>query len=156
MQYAGSRAHGLSCPMAYGILVPRPEIEPTSPALEGRFSTTRPPGKSLLLNLDSAPVKVPLLLLHEPLVLQLLSPDPLTLPLSHVKVLSVVNAAALHSTALPTLELFQGLQCSVFLFVSELHKARSQLALPHHYPPAHCTWHSTGAAASINWVRPKV
>ena len=103
MQYAGSRAHGLSCPMAYGILVPRPEIEPTSPALEGRFSTTRPPGKSLLLNLDSAPVKVPLLLLHEPLVLQLLSPDPLTLPLSHVKVLSVVNAAALHSTALPTL-----------------------------------------------------
>ena len=28
---------GLSCPVACGILVPRPEIEPTSPALEGRF-----------------------------------------------------------------------------------------------------------------------
>ena len=37
---------GLSCPVACGILVPRPGIEPTSPALEGRFFTTGPPGKS--------------------------------------------------------------------------------------------------------------
>ena len=40
-------AHGLSCPAACGILVPRPGIEPVSPALEGRFLTTGPPGKSL-------------------------------------------------------------------------------------------------------------
>ena len=33
--------------MAYGISVPRPGIEPTSPALEGGFLTTGPPGKSL-------------------------------------------------------------------------------------------------------------
>ena len=39
--------HGLSCPAACGILVPRPGIEPMSPALEGRFLTTGPPGKSL-------------------------------------------------------------------------------------------------------------
>ena len=38
---------GLSCPTAYGILVPRPGIELTSPALEGGFSTIGPPGKSL-------------------------------------------------------------------------------------------------------------
>ena len=31
---------GLSCPTACGILVPRPGIEPTQPALEGRFLTT--------------------------------------------------------------------------------------------------------------------
>ena len=36
-----------SCPAAYGILVPRSGIEPVSPALGGRFSTTRPPEKSL-------------------------------------------------------------------------------------------------------------
>ena len=40
-------AHGLSCPAACGILVPRLGIEPTSPALEGGFFTTGPPGKSL-------------------------------------------------------------------------------------------------------------
>ena len=39
-------ARGLSCPVACGILVPWPGIEPTSPALEGRFLTTGPPGKS--------------------------------------------------------------------------------------------------------------
>ena len=39
-------ALGLSCPVACGILVPRPGIEPTSPALEGGFLTTGPPGKS--------------------------------------------------------------------------------------------------------------
>ena len=37
----------LSCPVACGILVPQPGIEPASPALEGGFLTTRPPGKSL-------------------------------------------------------------------------------------------------------------
>ena len=36
----------LSCPTACGILVPGPGIGPTLPALEGRFPTTRPPGKS--------------------------------------------------------------------------------------------------------------
>ena len=39
-------AHGLSCPVACGILVPRSVIEPASPALEGGFLTTGPPGKS--------------------------------------------------------------------------------------------------------------
>ena len=38
-------ACGLSCPVAYEILVPRPGIEPTSPALEGGFLTTGPPRK---------------------------------------------------------------------------------------------------------------
>ena len=47
-------ARGLSCPTAGGILVPRPGMEPTSPALEGGFFTTGPPGKSLIcfLNYD--------------------------------------------------------------------------------------------------------
>ena len=40
-------AHGLSCPSPCGILVPQPGIKPTSPALEGWFYTTGPPGKSL-------------------------------------------------------------------------------------------------------------
>ena len=39
-------ARGLSCPTACGILLPQPGIEPVSPALEGRFFTTGPPGKS--------------------------------------------------------------------------------------------------------------
>ena len=39
-------AHRLSCPTACRILVPCPGIEPMSPALEGRFLTTGPPGKS--------------------------------------------------------------------------------------------------------------
>ena len=38
----------LSCPVACGTLVPQPGIEPTSPALEGGFLTTGPPGKSLI------------------------------------------------------------------------------------------------------------
>ena len=37
---------GLSCPVACGILVPRPEIKLASPELQDRFLTTRPPGKS--------------------------------------------------------------------------------------------------------------
>ena len=46
-------AHGLSCPMACGILVPGPGMELASPALQGGFLTTGPPGKSLLLILFS-------------------------------------------------------------------------------------------------------
>ena len=34
---------------AYGILVPRPGIEPALPALEGKVLTTGPPGKSQTL-----------------------------------------------------------------------------------------------------------
>ena len=53
LQGAGSAAvaHGLSCPMACGILVPQPGIEPAPPTLEGRFLTTGPPGKSLIVSL---------------------------------------------------------------------------------------------------------
>ena len=40
---------GFSCSMAYGILVPQPGIEPTSPALQSEFLTTGPPGKSLFI-----------------------------------------------------------------------------------------------------------
>ena len=36
----------LRCSAACGILVPRPGIKPACPALEGRFLTTAPPGKS--------------------------------------------------------------------------------------------------------------
>ena len=36
----------LSSPVACGILVPRPGIEPASPALQDGFFTTGPPGKS--------------------------------------------------------------------------------------------------------------
>ena len=36
----------LGCPIACGILVPRPGIEPISLALEDRFLTTESPGKS--------------------------------------------------------------------------------------------------------------
>ena len=39
--------HGLSWPMARGILIPRPGIEPTSVALEGELLTTGPAEKSL-------------------------------------------------------------------------------------------------------------
>ena len=51
LQCAGSvvMAHGLSCPAACGILVPRPGIEHVSLALAGRFLATGPPGKSLVL-----------------------------------------------------------------------------------------------------------
>ena len=38
----------LSCSMACEILVPQPGTEPMSPAWEGRFLTTGPPGKSPL------------------------------------------------------------------------------------------------------------
>ena len=39
----------LSCPEACGILVLQAGIDPKSPALEGRFSTSEPPRKSLIL-----------------------------------------------------------------------------------------------------------
>ena len=39
--------HGLSCSSACGILVPQPGIEFTCSALDGKFLTTGPPGKSL-------------------------------------------------------------------------------------------------------------
>ena len=39
-------ACGLICPAACEVLVPPPGIEPESPALEGGFFTTGPPGKS--------------------------------------------------------------------------------------------------------------
>ena len=39
--------NGPSCPNACEILVPWPGIEPTSPAMKGRFSTTGPPRKFL-------------------------------------------------------------------------------------------------------------
>ena len=38
-------AHGLNCSAACGILVPPPGIESKSPALQGGFLTTGPPGK---------------------------------------------------------------------------------------------------------------
>ena len=55
-----SRAWRLSCSEAGGIFVPQPGIKPMSPALQGRFLTTGPPGKSLLLLqlLRSRPVLV--------------------------------------------------------------------------------------------------
>ena len=40
-------AYGLSCPMTCGILVLWPGVEPMSPALEGTFLATGPPGQSL-------------------------------------------------------------------------------------------------------------
>ena len=45
-------AHGPSCSVACGL--PRPGLEPMSPALAGRFSTTAPPGKpyNIILSLN--------------------------------------------------------------------------------------------------------
>jgi len=45
--------------VAYGTLVPGTGIEPTSPALAGRFLTTAPPGKSLLEVLNLGIVETP-------------------------------------------------------------------------------------------------
>ena len=42
-------AHGLSCTMASGILVPWSGVKPTSPALAGRLLTTGPPGESCFI-----------------------------------------------------------------------------------------------------------
>lgn len=53
MYHVGSRARGLSsgvvqirCSMARGVLVPQLGVEPMSLALQGEFSTSKPPGKS--------------------------------------------------------------------------------------------------------------
>ena len=59
LQSTGSRVQGLSScsvwvssyPEAWGILVPQPGIEPTSPALEDGFLTTGPQRKSPLASL---------------------------------------------------------------------------------------------------------
>jgi len=56
-------AHGLSFPVACGILVPPSGIEPMTPALESQFLTTGPPRKSLYIlhnnftNFLSCPLK---------------------------------------------------------------------------------------------------
>ena len=49
-------AHGIICPAACEILVPRAGIKPTYSTLEGGFLTTGPPGKSLhcFLNMPAA------------------------------------------------------------------------------------------------------
>ena len=44
--YSLVAASRLSWPAAHGILVPRPDIETTSPAMQGRFLIAGPPGKS--------------------------------------------------------------------------------------------------------------
>jgi len=57
LQYPGSLTaiHGLSGPIACGILVPQPGIKPAFPALEGRFLTTGPLGKSKTYFLNLMP-----------------------------------------------------------------------------------------------------
>ena len=45
-------AHRLSCPAAHGLLIPQPGIEPMCPALEDRFLTAGPPGKSPAKNFE--------------------------------------------------------------------------------------------------------
>ena len=46
-------ARRLSCPVACGILAPRPGIEPVPPAMEGEVLTTGSPGMSLRDSLNS-------------------------------------------------------------------------------------------------------
>ena len=55
-------AQGFSCPLACGILLPRPRIEPMSPALAGGLLTTGPPGKFRQggLSADIIKIKFPL------------------------------------------------------------------------------------------------
>ena len=95
----GSRACGLSscsiwasCPEACEILVPQPELEPMSLALDGGFLLTRPPGKSVLTSIfmlalivdPSYPRDLALTLTTFLLLLPLPgSSSPLPLPLSH-------------------------------------------------------------------------
>ena len=57
---------GLSCPAACGILVSRSGIELASPALEGGFFTTGPPGKSLCFFISL--LRTPLLSISTPKV----------------------------------------------------------------------------------------
>ena len=53
-------AHGPSCSAAWDL--PRPGLEPVSPALAGRFSTTAPPGKPCIVPFDDLhPIPPPFL-----------------------------------------------------------------------------------------------
>ena len=52
---------GFSCSKACSVLVLRPGIEPTSPALESRFLSTGPPGKSLNRKFSSVAQSCPTL-----------------------------------------------------------------------------------------------
>jgi len=52
----GAAARRPSCSVACGISVPRPEIKPTSPALQGRFLTTGPAGEFLYIDLVFCPL----------------------------------------------------------------------------------------------------
>ena len=45
-------AHGLSCLVACGILVPRPGIESVFSASKGKFFTMEPSGKSQVFSFD--------------------------------------------------------------------------------------------------------
>ena len=54
-------ARRFSSPTAGGMLVPSSEIEPASPALEGEFLTTGPPGKSQGISIIKSLVKHDLL-----------------------------------------------------------------------------------------------
>ena len=47
-------AHGLSCSVARGILVPQPGVKPACLVLQGGFSTSGPPGESWLSILNIA------------------------------------------------------------------------------------------------------
>ena len=49
--------HELPGPLACEILVLQPGIEPVSPALQGRFVTAGPPGKTLLGSLNGEGVE---------------------------------------------------------------------------------------------------
>ena len=46
VQASVATEHELSFSELYGVLVPLPGIKPESPALQGKFLTTGPPGKS--------------------------------------------------------------------------------------------------------------
>ena len=46
-------AHGPRCPVAHGILVPRPEVKPVSPASAGGFLTTDHQGTILTLKWEN-------------------------------------------------------------------------------------------------------
>ena len=47
-QASAAAARGLRCSPARGVSAPQPGTKPTPPALQGKFLTTEPPGKSLL------------------------------------------------------------------------------------------------------------
>ena len=88
-------AHWLSCPVAFGILVPQPGIEPTSPALEGRFFTTGSPGKSWMR------VYILANTLHFPSFLILIAYGGLHVPDDELNVLSYVYCHWMSSLKFP-------------------------------------------------------